>query len=342
MTTDLQSDFTFEMARVDLPLAEPGQGEQEYEYGLPASAFSFSNGCLTPPDSNSAISSRRPSETFFDPTNPESGFPGNSHTLSRSSARLEGPPAFGHNSFEPFVLGQEHVFGSFYDDFGFDDPNPSSPQTVLPAQTMVYPSNSLSGLAQDNETLSLYEYRTTSPDTHKIDSYYQSDRKVLAVVVKPSISAQKSKRKRSSSERDFDQWGSTSSYEIKTLKAECTTVESHKSKKYLCEICPQGFDRQEHWKRHEKSATHREKLKMMDEARLGPDPPMYYCRVCGKGLNRHDNVKPHEESHLPSRGKTRRHTPIPVERSLELGMGDMDPRINPDLKKKPRKKARLH
>lgn len=269
------------------------------------------------------------------------------------------------NFSEPFISGQ----GGF-SHMGFVDPNSSSsPQTILPSQTWVDPSTLFPGLTTPSERtnnvehLPSYDYPII-PDSQKIDSYHKSDRKVLAVVVKGSrhskLSDQSNQerhhsirrgnsrlkstgsRKHPSSDRDFDQWGANGNYEFKNIIAECTTVESHKSKKYLCEICPQGFDRQEHWKRHEKTATHREKLKKMDKARLGPDPPMYYCRVCQKGLNRHDNVKPHEESHLPGNGKTRRHTPIPVERSLELGMGDMDPRINPDLKKKTRKKARLH
>lgn len=273
---------------------------------------------------------------------------------------------------ENLVFGNEHVYDPlFYSqkplsstDLLNPNPSSSSPQTILPSQTLVSPCGPLSGPVTPPELAPKEKERTSSPKyaispmTHKIDSYYQSDRKVLAVVVKPArlakaslnASAQKGNsklrttgpRKCSPSDQDFDQWNSNDSYEIKTLKAECTSVESHKSKKYLCEICPQGFDRQEHWKRHEKTATHREKLKKLDKARLGPEPPMYYCRVCKKGLNRHDNVKPHEESHLPSSGKTRRHTPIPIEKSLELGMGDMDPRINPDLKRKTRKKARLH
>ena len=431
--------FATDIAKAELPLVELGQ--EEYEYDLSASAaFSFSSGCLTPPESNS---SRRPSEALFDSINPESNFSDeiNSPTPLRSSVRQAGPTTFGHSSIEPtisntpyacgvlsmstrgkmdygelvdefsdttelprknyhdwqslgvhgdhpgdpiimgtsdnFFPSQEHNYEPFIcsqgdlSNMGLVDPNPSSssPQTILPSQTLVYPSTSFLGLTTPFEPMNTtenfisYDYPVLS-DSNKIDSYYKSDKKVLAVVIKPPRYPKMShstfpernqptrrgssrlkpvgSRKHPSSDQDFDQWGSNSNYEIKELEVECTTVESHKSKKYLCEICPQGFDRQEHWKRHEKTATHREKLKKMDKARLGPDPPMFYCRVCQKGLNRHDNVKPHEESHLPSNGKTRRHTPIPVERSLELGMGDMDPRINPDLKKKTRKKARLH
>lgn len=241
--------------------------------------------------------------------------------------------------------------------------------TVLPSQTEMYGSNSfLDSPTSSIRSVSSYDHTVLSSRPEDVEStlgpkisYFKSDQKVLAVVVKRSDSSKlwsdvesdhtslvqkKSKpaatAKQSSSQGNFDHWDPTNDCEILALKTECTAVTSHGSKKYLCNICPRGFDRQEHWRRHIITKTHRENLRKVDKNSLGEDPPTFPCRVCRREFNRQDNLKAHEIIHFPSKGKTRKITPPTVEESLRLGFADIDPRINPNLKKSSRKKIRPH
>lgn len=273
--------------------------------------------------------------------------------------------------FDPLACNQASFNGNYINRAALCAPE----ETVLPSQTEMYGSNSFKTFAtpldspnSSTRSVSSYDHGVLSSRPEDIDStlgpkisYFKSDQKVLAVVVKRSDSSKlwsdvdsdhnplvrkKSKpaaaTKRSASQGNFDHWDSTHDCEILALKAECTAVTSHGSKKYLCNICPRGFDRQEHWRRHIITKTHRENLRKIDKNSLGEDPPTFPCRVCRREFNRQDNLKAHEIIHFPSKGKTRKVTPPTVEESLRLGFADIDPRINPNLKKSSRKKIRPH
>lgn len=101
-------------------------------------------------------------------------------------------------------------------------------------------------------------------------------------------------------------------------------------KKYKCNLCHKGFDRQEHYKRHQLSETHRNLMKECEKEVLEPLVKSYPCKKCGKTFNRHDNLKPHIKTHLSIAGKNSRNDPVTIAESWEFGWEELDPRITPE------------
>lgn len=249
---------------------------------------------------------------------------------------------------------------------------PSSPTTILPSQTLVCPSTPTANVATyfgtpaniDVDT-SPFPSPTLLPMTPtRIESVYQRDQKILAVVSQrsarkksdygllgnsPSLPRQgSSRRKSTASKKEAASYGypehksHNNEYETRLLVPECIAAPSIESKNHTCKMCHQGFDRLEHYKRHIGSTAHRTMLENLNEGRLESLPPkrLWYCRVCEKAFNRSDNVKPHERTHLHPEGKRGKHRRISVEESLSFGLGDIDERINGKIKTATRRKTR--
>lgn len=100
-----------------------------------------------------------------------------------------------------------------------------------------------------------------------------------------------------------------------------------RKKKYKCDQCAKGFDRQEHFKRHQISDSHRNMI-----AKSGKNRPklekIFSCQACSKEFNRHDNLRPHIKTHLMTMGRNSRKDPVSVEQSWKYGWEDLDPRIS--------------
>lgn len=101
-------------------------------------------------------------------------------------------------------------------------------------------------------------------------------------------------------------------------------------KKYKCSLCAKGFDRQEHYKRHQLSESHREMIAKSEKTEKKPPAKIYSCKACAKKFNRHDNLKPHIKTHLSTVGKSSRNTTVTIEQSWKYGWEDLDPRISND------------
>ena len=250
---------------------------------------------------------------------------------------------------------------------------PSSPLTILPSQTLVRPETPAANLDTPFESPSKMS-RASSPagspelprKLHPIDSYYHSDRKVVAVSFKSSDDnkyseipwqessplehkqnptmtrpKQADSRRQSSHTRNWSQADSSTGYLTRELKTDCVAAKAAKAKKYPCDICPHlGFDRLEHRTRHIESKAHYEMEKKLRKVPRA-EPKRYPCHVCDKPLTRQDNMKQHLRTHLS--GKNKAKSTLSIEDSIKYGLQHLDPRLNPDvLKKTPRKKARAH
>lgn len=101
-------------------------------------------------------------------------------------------------------------------------------------------------------------------------------------------------------------------------------------KKFKCLLCEKGFDRQEHYKRHQLSDSHRDMIKQSKRTVREPPVKKYSCQACARKFNRHDNLKPHIKTHLISEKKSSRNDPVTIEQSWEYGWEELDPRIPND------------
>lgn len=110
-----------------------------------------------------------------------------------------------------------------------------------------------------------------------------------------------------------------------------------RKKKFKCSLCATGFDRHEHFKRHQITDIHRKMIEetkqTVEEAKQTvKEPPVkkHICKACGKAFNRHDNLKPHIKTHLSSEGKCSRNRPVTIQESWKYGWEELDPRISSD------------
>lgn len=101
-------------------------------------------------------------------------------------------------------------------------------------------------------------------------------------------------------------------------------------KKFKCLLCEQGFDRQEHYKRHQNSERHQKLIENFEKPVKELPVKMFPCRACGKTFNRHDNLKPHIRTHFSSEMKSSRNKPVTIQQSWQYGWEELDPRISND------------
>ena len=101
-------------------------------------------------------------------------------------------------------------------------------------------------------------------------------------------------------------------------------------KKFKCSLCKQGFDRLEHFKRHQNSKRHQDMMEQSKNTVKALPIKNYSCRACGRAFNRHDNLKPHIRTHFSSETKSSRNAPVTVQQSWEYGWEELDPRISSD------------
>lgn len=225
-----------------------------------------------------------------------------------------------------------------------------SPIALRPSPPFVLPSQTLRYVDSDTTTILSPE---GSPELLAIDSLYRSDGTLMGASYGSSerpnssetVSTKRVKslhrthpgsRKRQASVKFLDQRIVNSRFAVR----ECTRATSTKSKKFKCLTCNSGFDRQEHYKRHLVSKTHRDLLATSEMKSPEPEPKSYLCQMCDKPFNRHDNRQAHIKTHLPTEGKHHRRELATVEQSISFGWEELDPRINPALKLKVKKKGR--
>lgn len=172
----------------------------------------------------------------------------------------------------------------------------------------------------------IFESRYETEDTVVPVGYKPSDRIVRSEIVRPR-SSQKSHRMRNHSAggRSLEQSLDTQ-VTLRVLKPTKAT----RNKKFKCSWCAKGFDRQEHYKRHQFSESHRKKIEGSKKPVEEPLVKFYPCRACDKTFNRHDNLKPHIRTHLFSEIKSSRNVQVTIEQSWEYGWEELDPRIPSD------------
>jgi hypothetical protein len=221
----------------------------------------------------------------------------------------------------------------------------SSPPFVLPSQTLRYVDSpgdtatipSLEGSPQLSVIDSIFHSGGTLMGTSYGSSERRNDSDTISTKRTRSLYGTYSgSRKRQASVKFLDQRMVNSRLAVR----ECTRATSTKSKKFKCPTCNSGFDRQEHYKRHLVSDTHRSLLAKSEMKSPEPEPKSYSCQMCGKPFNRHDNRQAHIKTHLPTEGKHHRQKLATVEESISFGWEELDSRINPALKLKAKKKGR--
>lgn len=164
-----------------------------------------------------------------------------------------------------------------------------------------------------------------------ISSYYQSENAVGAVEYTPvdtiahTISSRRTRARYSSRNRSAGAKYLEQSTGSRVPVSELKRATATKSKKYKCNLCVKGFDRQEHYKRHQISDSHRAMVEKLEKKQPGPIKT-YSCRKCQRKFNRHDNLKPHIKTHLVTQGKHPRNDAVTVEESWEYGWEEIDDR----------------
>ncbi len=250
----------------------------------------------------------------------------------------------------PFIASYPHDISTVMADDMAEMGYFSSPTAIRTSPPFVIPSQMLNNVDHPCDPVTGPPSLTESPEVSQdgvLDSYYHSDGTVVAVAYRPSDidmaptkrkgslpgGSQPSSRKRSAAAKFLDPGVGSSRFPVRALKPECTRATATRSKKYKCLLCSKGFDRQEHYKRHLISDTHRSMLEKADEKSPDPPPKKYKCPACNRSFNRHDNLKPHIKTHLMTEGKHRHNPSVTVEDSIRYGWEDMDPRIKPALLK---------
>ena len=177
----------------------------------------------------------------------------------------------------------------------------------------------------DIERKHIYESHQENETTAVPERYKSSDTIASSEIVS-TRSVQKRFRRRnrvSGGAKIFEQNMDTRVHWLKPAMAT-------QKKNYRCLTCAKGFDRQEHYKRHQNSDIHR---KMMEESgKKVSEPPvkMYSCPKCFKKFNRHDNLRPHFKTHLLTVGRNARNKPVDIAESWKFGWEELDPRISSD------------
>lgn len=126
----------------------------------------------------------------------------------------------------------------------------------------------------------------------------------------------------------------------RTLKPLCTRATATKLKKHICALCNKGFDRHEHFKRHQISDAHRSKEAESEKRDLGPLSRTFPCPKCKHVFNRRDNLKPHILTHFVVEGKHPRNDEVTLAESEQFGWQEFDPRFSPKERSLGRKKNR--
>ena len=215
------------------------------------------------------------------------------------------------------------------------------PPLVIPSQMVIPLSDSIS----DSSPSGLPE----EAREEVVDEYFQNDGTFVGVRYRPSSTSYHRSKQRNKSNQKTSARSKVSSggrylgrsagsggTSVRALKPACTRATATKSKKHPCDLCSTGFDRLEHFKRHQISKSHRD---MEKELRRTLEPvPVYPCRACPKTFNRRDNLKPHIKTHFVKDGKLPRNDVITMEQSEKYGWQEFDPRFPSKEKSKAKEK----